>query len=315
LHFAEGELSPYVRRVRDQIRRAAGRGRGNDETGAMIAVLAAFPDRLAKRRAGREYNLAGGGGAVVQADCPHEFVVAVDVENRRDRGLPLIRLVSPVEPEWLIDLFPDRIEERQGIEWNRSANRVEQVSAIVYEGLVISENRSGDPDPESAAALLAAKALEAGLERFAGDLAALEARAAFAGAPLTRRDIEQALEQACEGKRSFAELEQEDFLAPLRPKLERMSPSRLRLPGGREVKVNYAQGQPPWIASRLQDFFGMRETPTINGKRVVVHLLAPNQRPVQMTSDLAGFWERLYPQVRKELSRRYPKHKWPEHPA
>jgi ATP-dependent helicase HrpB len=84
------------------------------------------------------------------------------------------------------------------------------------------------------------------------------------------------------------------------------------LPGGRQVKVHYDAGKPPWIESRLQDFFGVRETPRIGKTPVVVHLLAPNRRPVQVTSDLAGFWERLYPQVRRELSRRYPKHKWPE---
>jgi ATP-dependent helicase HrpB len=80
--------------------------------------------------------------------------------------------------------------------------------------------------------------------------------------------------------------------------------------------VHYEAGQPPWIASRLQDFFGMRQTPAIAGGAVplVVRLLAPNQRPVQTTTDLAGFWQRLYPQVRKELSRRYPKHAWPENP-
>ena len=86
------------------------------------------------------------------------------------------------------------------------------------------------------------------------------------------------------------------------------------MPGGRQVKVHYETGKPPWIESRLQDFFGVRETPRINGVPVVVHLLAPNHRPVQVTSDLAGFWERLYPQVRRELSCRYPKHKWPEKP-
>jgi ATP-dependent helicase HrpB len=80
--------------------------------------------------------------------------------------------------------------------------------------------------------------------------------------------------------------------------------------------VHYEPGQPPWIASRLQDFFGMRETPAVAKGAVplVVRLLAPNQRPVQMTSDLAGFWHRLYPQIRKELSRRYPRHQWPEDP-
>ena len=89
---------------------------------------------------------------------------------------------------------------------------------------------------------------------------------------------------------------------------------RLRLPAGREVTVHYEPGKPPWIESRLQDFFGVAQTPRINGIPVVVHLLAPNRRPVQVTTDLAGFWERLYPQVRRELSRRYPKHKWPEKP-
>jgi ATP-dependent helicase HrpB len=98
--------------------------------------------------------------------------------------------------------------------------------------------------------------------------------------------------------------------------LEAVAPSHIRLPGGRQVKVHYERAQPPWIASRLQDFFGMRQSPAVarGAQPLVIHLLAPNQRPVQMTSDLAGFWERLYPQVRRELSRRYPKHKWPEDP-
>ena len=98
--------------------------------------------------------------------------------------------------------------------------------------------------------------------------------------------------------------------------LNEIAPARIRLPSGRETKVHYEPGKPPWIASRLQDFFGMRETPRIGRERtpVVVHLLAPNQRAVQTTTDLAGFWERLYPQVRRELMRRYPRHSWPERP-
>jgi ATP-dependent helicase HrpB len=83
-----------------------------------------------------------------------------------------------------------------------------------------------------------------------------------------------------------------------------------------QTKIHYERGKQPWIASRLQDLFGMRETPRIgkNNIPVVVHLLAPNHRAVQPTTDLAGFWERLYPQVRRELMRRYPKHAWPERP-
>ena len=124
-----------------------------------------------------------------------------------------------------------------------------------------------------------------------------------------------ALHELCRDRTSFAELESADFFSLLRPAhLAKAAPERLRLPGGRDVKVNYEPGKPPWIESRLQDFFGVKETPRINGIPVVVHLLAPNRRPVQVTSDLTGFWERLYPQVRRELSRRYPKHKWPEKP-
>src|SRR6185295_6111748 len=98
--------------------------------------------------------------------------------------------------------------------------------------------------------------------------------------------------------------------------LDEIAPERIRLPGGRSVQVHYEPNQTPWIASRLQDFFGMRETPSVarGAVRLVVRLLAPSQRPVQTTTDLAGFWQRLYPQVRKELSRRYPRHAWPEDP-
>jgi ATP-dependent helicase HrpB len=125
--------------------------------------------------------------------------------------------------------------------------------------------------------------------------------------------------------KSFAELEAagrdgglvralEQQLPPAaRRLLNEIAPERIRLARGRQVRVNYEPHQPPWIASRLQDFFGMQETPSVARAAVplVVRLLAPNQRPVQVTTDLAGFWERLYPQVRKELSRRYPKHDWP----
>ena len=122
-------------------------------------------------------------------------------------------------------------------------------------------------------------------------------------------------------RRSFAELKKDgaSFVPWLEQQLEphvlrQDAPRSVRLKGGRQVKIHYQPGKTPWIASRLQDFFGMDETPRIGPRRVpvVTHLLAPNQRPVQTTTDLAGFWQRLYPQVRRELMRRYPKHAWPE---
>jgi ATP-dependent helicase HrpB len=180
--------------------------------------------------------------------------------------------------------------------------------------------------------MLAAKALEAGLARFAdaGELDGVLERARFAaqhgGAPAP--DAEAALRSLACGLKSFAELEaaardgglvraiERWMTAAARRLLEEIAPERIKLPRGRSVRVHYEAGQPPWIASRLQDFFGMRKTPAVarGAAPLVVRLLAPNQRPVQTTTDLAGFWERLYPQVRRELARRYPKHKWPEDP-
>jgi ATP-dependent helicase HrpB len=127
---------------------------------------------------------------------------------------------------------------------------------------------------------------------------------------------------ACRDKTSLAELRDLDFrelvlseLAPAeRARLDREAPESIALDAGRRVRVHYAKGQLPWIESRLQDFFGMKEGPRVMGGRVplTLHLLAPNQRAVQVTSDLAGFWDRHYASVRKELSRRYPRHAWPE---
>jgi ATP-dependent helicase HrpB len=274
--------------------------------------------------------MANGGSAALPPDVAAEFFVALDIEERSERGLPVIRLISRIRADWLIDLFPERVRERNSVEWNRAAERVERVSALLYDELAIDETRDGAVDPEEAAQLLADKALEAGIERFVDreQLDATLARIAFAaehGAvrPTGPAEIEEALRSLSVGLRSFAELEKAG--AGLIPRLEEIAgkrlldeaaPERIRLPGGRGVRVHYAAHQAPWIESRLQDFFGMRETPRVAGGRVpvVVHLLAPNHRPVQTTTDLAGFWERLYPQVRRELSRRYPRHAWPEKP-
>jgi ATP-dependent helicase HrpB len=225
--------------------------------------------------------------------------------------VPLVRLAAPIEPEWLLEGAAERVS----LEWNRAAERVDQATALVYDQLVIEESRAPAAPGEEASRLLAQKALEAGIGRFADPdaVAQLRSRAAFGGIQI---DAEAVLAALCEGRTSFTQLEAADLLNAIRPpNLARAAPDRMRLPGGREVKVHYEPGKPPWIESRLQDFFGMRDTPRIGGSSVVVHLLAPNYRPVQVTSDLAGFWERLYPQVRKELSRRYPKHKWPEKPV
>ncbi len=332
LTLLEGQWGPRTAQVVRQVRRMVNppKQTRRDDDALLISALAAFPDRVARRRQGLELQLASGGSAQLAPSSTvtsAELLIAVEAEDRSDRKAPLVRLASAIEPEWLIDLFADRVQEVSKAEWNRAAERVEGLSALMFGEIAIEQTRR-EADPQSAGELLAAKALEAGIERFV-DRVALEAffeRARFASGyadipALGMSDAEDALRQIAQGKRSFAELEtaaRKQIISTLTRRMPRafaeIAPESLRLPGGREVRVHYEPNQPPWIASRLQDFFGMRETPRIaRGKAaVVVRLLAPNQRPVQMTSDLAGFWERLYPQVRKELSRRYPKHKWPE---
>lgn len=300
------------------------------------AALEAFPDRVCRRRRGRDLKMTGGLGLEQAANSTvgEELMVALEVEERPEQGAPLVRLASAIEAEWLFDLEGAELSERVTVEWNRQGERVEAVAAILFEDLAIEESR-GAAAPEEAARLLAEKALEAGLSRFAdgAKVDALRRRWSFAGgfAALPAFDddlLRAALEQLAYGLRSFAELEratrdgglERALLGRLdagqRRALDEVAPERIQLPGGRRAPVDYREGQPPAVASRLQDFFGMKATPRVaRGEvAVTVELLAPSRRPVQVTQDLEGFWVRHYPGIRKELMRRYPRHAWPENP-
>ena len=329
LTLLDSEMDPTTKRHFDQIRRIVHppKTHKHSSDALPLSILTAFPDRVARRRKDRQLLLASGGSAVLECDARSEFLVAVDIEDRSEHGQPLVRLFCGIEPEWLIELFPAHIIERAGVEWNRTAERVDAVRSLLYDNLVIEEARSGAPDPEQAADLLAEKALEAGIDRFVDRevLDELLARIDFASdhASISKIDVAGAFRELCRGLKSFADVKDasSSLVSMLEQRanaklLNQIAPSRIRLASGRQAPVHYEHGKPPWVASRLQDFFGMRETPRIaNGKvPLVIHLLAPNQRPVQTTTDLAGFWQRLYPQVRRELSRRYPKHAWPENP-
>lgn len=308
-----------------------------DEKELLRSVLAGFPDRVAKRRSkgSNELLLSAGGAATLDERSvvrEAEFVVAVEVEQRDDQAQPLVRLASAIEADWLLDAYLDRVEEVDRTEWNKREERVERVSQLRYGQIALLESR-GVPGDE--AQMLAEQAWIAGFTRFmdAEEWEALRGRLVFAARAM-QLDLDlEALQKATllglsEGLRSFAELKRaasdggaRSILLTQLPeglgaRLDRVAPDRLRLPSGRNAKIFYPEDAPPYVASRLQDFFGMRESPKVAEGRVslVVHLLAPNQRPVQMTQDLAGFWERLYPQVRRELGRRYPRHKWPEDP-
>lgn len=291
------------------------------EDALLQSVLLGFPDRVAQRKSANTILLSNGTAAEIVGAVPsYQFLVALDAEDRTENPLPLVRLLARVEPEWLLDHFPEHVQEENAVVWNRQAERVDAVSRLLYGKLILQESSSARPEPEAAGILLAEKALEAGIERFVDEalLADLAGRLEFAG--VEAPEIASKFREFCRGYRSFAELKSagDSFVSWIEQifeqRLREQAPRALRLKAGRQVKIHYQAGKAPWIASRLQDFFGMDETPRIGARRVpvVLHLLAPNQRAVQTTTDLAGFWDRLYPQVRRQLMRRYPRHAWPE---
>ncbi|HEX8909302.1 MAG TPA: ATP-dependent helicase C-terminal domain-containing protein, partial [Anaeromyxobacteraceae bacterium] len=270
------------------------------------------------------------------------LLAAVDAEERGARvagragtGGVLVRLASAVTQEMLLDLFPEALRYEEEVRFDPAAERVDGFERLRYRDLVLEETRTPRPDPERAAAALFEAARARGARAFAaeGALDRLLARLAFAArhapelglAPPEEDDLDAALREACQGRRSFAELREVGLegallgrlAPPARAALERLAPERVTLPGGRSVRVVYeAADKPPWIESRLQDFFGMADGPRLAAGRVplVLHLLAPNGRAQQVTTDLAGFWSRHYPALRRELMRRYPRHAWPEDP-
>jgi ATP-dependent helicase HrpB len=309
-----------------------------------ISILAAYPDRVGKRRAPRsaDFAFAGGGGAALAPTSnviDAQYIVAVDSAETGQRGgvsKAQIRRASAIEPAWLIDLFLDRIVEKDELLWNSERHRVERVMQMMYDGLVIDESRdveSARSAGKRAAEILATQAIAAGIDHFVDVAALTQWRARLAtvaratgdsSLAATDESLAQILASACEGLISFEDLRRTDLLSLLdnslgdkRSMIARMAPTHFELPRRRRVAINYVLDQSPWIASRMQDFFGMARAPSICDGRVpvVLHLLAPNQRPVQVTQDLPGFWIKHYPALRNQLMRRYPRHQWPENPS
>jgi len=210
-----------------------------------------------------------------------------------------------VEREWL---EPTRRE--QAHEFDETSGRVRAVERAFYESLVLAE-RPLAPDPETAANLLAAALKRRGLDP---EGERLRRRLAFASLPL---DFEALRHAACRGAESLSEVDLEAHLPfEVRRDLDRLAPVSLAVPSGRAVRLEYRQDGAVVAAVKLQELFGLAETPRLGPRQepLLLELLAPSGRPVQTTRDLRSFWERTYPEVRKELRGRYPKHPWPEDP-
>jgi ATP-dependent helicase HrpB len=326
LDLARRELSPPLP-VRE----------GDDSL--LRSLLAAYPDRVARRREPRSPRgvMVGGRGVRLADDSAvleDPLFLCVDLDAGRSGPLSeaLVRKASAVEADWLP---ADRVRTAIDLEFDESRERVAAWKRTRYEDLVIAEAEVPPPDAAGTARVLAAAAAER-LDRalalddpeVAAFLARVRSLAGWMpelGLPrFTGEEIRDLLPALAAGRKSFAELRRAPLLDVLQgalsyPQLDalrREAPERLAVPSGSQITVVYEPGKPPVLAARIQEMFGLAETPRVAAGRVPVllHLLAPNGRPQQVTHDLRSFWETTYAQVRKELAGRYPRHSWPLDP-
>ena len=310
----ERELPPHIQRTARELERVAGaalKGLTTNETDLRRALFAGYPDRVAQRRRAGEPRvlLASGHGAVIGAESgvrDAEYLVALDVQagRRGEQSEARIRLASAVEKPWL---KPTEVTVEQSLD---AGGKVRAVEREKYGAIVVRE-RPVTMDSAERAVMLAEAFLEAplppGQERlirrlqFAAipyDLKALAQGAAGMTSRVSEMDLERALDWR------------------VKQELEREAPDRFVAPSGRTHLVEYEADGGVSASIKLQELFGLAETPRFgkHGVPLKLYLLAPNGRPVQTTTDLRSFWDRTYPEVRKELRGRYPKHPWPEDP-
>lgn len=307
------ELQPHLLRNARELQRAFGRKgkRSVDERTLRRALLAGYPDRVAQRRSAGDarVRLASGHGAWIGPESgvrEGEFVLALAVDSARRGEISeaRIRIASVVERDWLEPTSTERVTEVDG------SGAVRTIERQMYGALVLKE-RPIPPDPIEAAEHLSAAFLARPLSP---EDEQLVRRLRFAGLDA---DIQSLAAAAANGKRNVNDIVLADALEwGMRQELERRAPATFTAPSGRTHRLEYREDGAVALAIKLQELFGLPETPLIGARRepLLILLLAPNGRPVQTTRDLRNFWNATYPEVRKELRGRYPKHPWPEDP-
>jgi len=334
-----------IQRVRDQLLRdlqSMNRPQGplveSREAGDELllrALVLAFPDRVAKRRStGADKGLMVGGRGVKlsprSAVRTGELFLCTDVDAGQTDAQ--VRQASLVQAEWLP---AGSLSTRVDVFFHPSQKQVVARKRDYFEDLVLAESPAALPDTDEPARMLFQEAIKnwgqifpEGEEQLNGYLARVSSLREWMPdlelPALDREQLEQVLLNLCATCRSFADLKKADWLSavqqPLawtqRQAIETEAPETCQVPSGSRIRLQYEAGRPPVLAVRIQEIFGMRATPRIAGGRIpiLLHLLAPNMRPQQVTDDLASFWANTYPTVRKELARRYPRHPWPENP-
>ena len=296
-------------------------------------LLSAFADRVARRKSAtsNDFAVVGLGPASLSPDSAvrHEpWVVALDAE-RTETGRNALRLVHGFEPLSLLDVFPDQLQHTDHVTWDQARGRLLATRALEFRGLSIEESSGPIPGSEGAR-VMAAALVKQGLSKLLvkGQWDTWKARYAFCAAAdksiaaPTDAHFEQLLRGQLEGYTRAEEVESAGLLDLLRAagalgskRMNELAPGTLQLANARSLPIQYEGYGEPWVESYLQDFFGMATLPSVSGVPLVVHLWAPNRRPLQVTKDLPSFWRNHYPTLRKELSRNYPRHIWPEDPG
>ncbi len=320
-----------VRKVRDQLTRVAGGPPGGAADADVVACLVAgFPDRVGQRRDPTSPRVLLASGTGAELDPPDQAPGAdllLAAQLTLGRGGLKIRLAAHVEPAELA------LRDVVVFDWDAEREAVSHHVESRFGALVLATRRPRAPaDPAAVSARLLQEALQrpdAALD-LDDRYQALAGRLRFVGARRPDLDLpdpspDALLPGLCAGRRRFSELRSVDLTGallgrltwPQRQALDRLAPERLTLPTGSTAAVTYGDpDQPPVLAARIQQLFGLDRTPAVMGGRapVLLHLLAPNHRPAQVTQDLPGFWRGSYADVRKDLRGRYPKHSWPEDP-
>ncbi|HEX7080629.1 MAG TPA: ATP-dependent helicase HrpB [Gammaproteobacteria bacterium] len=338
-----GEPQRRLRRERERGRRAGPTAGGVDDALAGVLLAFAYPDRIGRRRAGpgARYTLANGRGAALAEGQPlarEEYLVAVDLDDR-DRDARIL-LAAPIAKADLETHFAADLEHGESVEWSRREQAVIARRTVRLGAVVIDEKPLPDVPAEAARAAMLAGLCALGLDALPWTREArdLQARVEFARAlgldetgswpPMDDASLAQSLDDwlgpwldGVTRREHLARLPLVDALAARlgwerMRRLDELAPSRLQVPSGARIRIDYRDENAPVVAVRLQEVFGLEESPRIGEGRVPItfKLLSPAQRPVQITRDLASFWSGAYAEVRKDLRGRYPKHHWPEDP-
>jgi len=337
-----------LRRVRDELQRQAtgaqkSLARGTEswprDRKLRALPLHAFPDRVAVRRAADASKgvMVGGRGVVLDPESTaRQGALFLCIDARDAPGAELaVNIASGIEEESLGVVFPDLYENRRGARFDPEREKMIAIREVRFAGLVLRDDPTGGAVDREAAAEALARHLEENLDAFLREddsAARFLARVRFLAAAQSELDLPAfegetlatGLREACDGHTSLAAVRKQGLRAALearltykqRAALDAGAPEALPVPSGNRIKLTYGDDGPPFLAVRLQELFGLAETPRIADGRVpvVMHLLGPNYRPVQVTGDLRSFWNGVYQEVRKELRARYPKHPWPEDP-